>query len=104
VLLALMDYGITNLVFTAIAGTGAYMVHNLAVNNIPGHIRDAAPGEIAHADKVTLAAASILAAAGVLVNPWVGIPALAAMLVWHLVNEADRDEQIYMKCRAMGLA
>lgn len=106
VLLMLLDGG-ASVIFSAIAGTSAYLVHNMAVDDIPDPIRTRYRDEMADldaSDKTWLAAASVLAGVGVVVNPWVGIPALVGTLILHHHMQVGREERFFAEAQQMGLA
>lgn len=97
VLLMLMDGG-AQLIFSAIAGTSAYLIHNCTTNDIPEDLKSKYSDEMSDldlSDKALLTAASCLAALGVVINPWVGIPALIAALLFHMKMQAARHEAIH---------
>ena len=102
-LLALLDGGIGRVIFTAIAGTSAYVVHNMSVNDIPADLKKAHPDECAAGDNTVLMAASVLSAASVIINPWVGIPMLIASILFHWWMQENRDKFLLAKAEELGL-
>lgn len=106
VLLMLLDGG-ADVIFSAIAGTSAYVIHNMTVNDIPKTLKDKYKDEMSDltdSDRSMLTCASLLAAAGVVINPWVGVPALAGVLMLHMHLQAERDERFHIMVKQMGLA
>ena len=106
VLLLLLDGG-AHLIFSAIAGTSAYLIHNMAVDDIPADLKKEYSDEmsdLAHSDKTILMGASVLAALGVVINPWIGVPALAASLLYHLKMQNERWDELHDLAEGLGMA
>lgn len=106
VLLMLLDGGV-NLIFSAIAGTSAYIIHNMTVDDIPADLKDRYSEEMSDldcSDKAILMGASVMAALGVVFSPWIGVVALAAALIYHIKMQHDRWDELHGLAAELGMA
>lgn len=106
VLLMLLDGG-AHVIFSAVAGTSAYIIHNMVVDDIPADLKNRYSDEMSdldHSDQAILMMASMLAAIGVVINPWIGVPALACALIMHMRLQAARYEELHGIAVELGMA
>ena len=93
VLLALMDGGLSNMVFQAVAGTSGYFVHDLTINDIPKELRHEAQ-EIAVSTRTMMTGSSVLAGIGIAADPVVGTILLVLSIGAHAYLDEVRQNEL----------
>ena len=100
VLIALMDGGITHMVFQFISGTSAYFIHNMTVNDLPPDLRKEARNVI-FTEQNLMQGASMFAGIGVAADPIVGGILLVLSIIAHKKLDELREQDIKAELRAI---